>query len=64
MPMTAAQCRSRAQECMDLAEAADATGREQLRKMAATWLKLAETALERDSEAEPVRPKSRSNAKR
>jgi hypothetical protein len=51
MPMTAAECRARAQECMDLAEVADATGREQLFKMAATWLQMAETATERQSEA-------------
>jgi hypothetical protein len=52
MPMTAAECRSRANECADLAEVApDVTTREQLLAMAATWLKLAATATELESEA-------------
>ena len=50
MPMTAAECRARAKECMDLAEIADATGREQLQAIAAKWLKMAETD-DRKSEA-------------
>jgi hypothetical protein len=52
MPMTAAECRGRANECADLAQvASDATAREQLLEMAATWLKLAATATELQSEA-------------
>jgi hypothetical protein len=49
MPMTAAECRARAKECMDLAEITDATGREQLQAIAAKWLNLAETAPEQPS---------------
>jgi len=53
MPMTAEECRARAKECMDLAEIADATGREQLQAIAAKWLKMAETA-KRQSGVVPI----------
>jgi hypothetical protein len=55
MLMTAEECRARANECIDLAEGADKTAREQLLKMAEAWLKLAATATEQQSQAEPPR---------
>jgi hypothetical protein len=41
MPMTAKECRVRANECIDLARSADALAHAQLLKMADAWLKLA-----------------------
>jgi hypothetical protein len=43
MPMTAKECRVRANECIDLARPADALAHAQLLKMADAWLKLAGT---------------------
>jgi hypothetical protein len=53
MPMTAKECRVRANECIDLARSADALAHAQLLKMADAWLKLAEADIERHSEATP-----------
>ena len=47
MPMTAKECRVRANECIDLARSADALAHAQLLKMAESWLKLAEADTER-----------------
>jgi hypothetical protein len=53
MPMTAKECRVRANECIELARSADTLAHAQLRKMADAWLKLAEADIERHSEATP-----------
>jgi hypothetical protein len=50
--MTAEECRVLANKCIDIARAADAMARAQLLKMAEAWLKLAETDIERQGEAE------------